>query len=344
MVVPIAEKACNYTVNGVNYTAEVTGVDFAQYNALYNQTFVSNASAGSFIPVADPSNTSLVIGASVAANFKIGQSLTLQIWNSTNELTPPFSPINILLNSYTGSVGAILPAVGGFNLGGPADSGIYMQMDNALAFFNSSTVSSIIVQLGVANPTQDQITNVTDTIETYFNNLVTVTSGTAILSTINSIFSIITVFIGAIAGISLVVAGIGIMNIQIVAILERTREIGILKAMGAKDRTILGAFLSETLFIGLIGAGLGILVGYALALVAGSVIGGLVSGGGGFGGIGGGAAARTAASSGITIMPVITISLLLEAVLFGVLVAVVFGLYPAWRASRLKPVEALRAE
>jgi putative ABC transport system permease protein len=340
------EYSCNYTTpSGASYAATVIGVNFTEYSELYS-AFEVNASDGGSIPFNEPGNESFVIGARVAqtdagvTNFNVGDLLTLK-FEYANLTTGP----NII-NNVTWPVCAIMPTIGGFSFGGPSDLDIFMQIDQAQAFFNTTSVSSIVVSLSEANPSTDLVTSITNLIEnsTSFGSDVTVTSGTSILTTINSIFSIIEVFIGAIAGISLVVAGIGIMNIQIVAILERTREIGILKAMGAKDRTVLSVFLSETLFIGLIGAGLGILIGYLLAIVGGSVIGGAVAGGGGFGGIGGGAAVRTASSASLTITPVLTIPLVFEAVLFGVLVAVVFGLYPALRASRLKPVDALRFE
>jgi putative ABC transport system permease protein len=142
--------------------------------------------------------------------------------------------------------------------------------------------------------------------------------------------------LAGIAAISLLVAGIGIMNIMIVSLMERTREIGILKALGMKSRTVLLVFLCESVIIGLIGAAVGIASGWVLANVVAIVFHG--GGGGMFMGNQG------AGTGGMTITPVLTPTVFLGALVFGVGVSVVFALYPAWRASKLKPVDALRYE
>ena len=105
------------------------------------------------------------------------------------------------------------------------------------------------------------ITNVSKLITDHFSNQVSVISSTAVLSLLTSIFSLLQLFLGGIAAISLLVAGIGIMNIMIVSLIERTREIGILKALGMKSRTVLTIFLGESVIIGLIGAVIGIVLG-----------------------------------------------------------------------------------
>jgi len=127
------------------------------------------------------------------------------------------------------------------------------------------------------------------------------------------------------------------MNIMIVSLMERTREIGVLKALGMKSRTVLLIFLCESAIIGLIGAGIGIAAGWSLA----NVVSRLGLGNGGFSGFGG---SQAAATGGLTITPVLTPALFIGAFAFGVIVSVIFALYPAWRASRLKPVQALRYE
>jgi putative ABC transport system permease protein len=118
------------------------------------------------------------------------------------------------------------------------------------------------------------------------------------------------------------------MNIMIVSLIERTREIGILKALGMKSRTVLTIFLGESVIIGLMGAVIGIVAGWFLAIVTASVLGSGVFGGGG----------------GFMITPLLTPEVLIGALGFGIGVSVIFALYPAWRASKLKPVEALRYE
>jgi len=142
------------------------------------------------------------------------------------------------------------------------------------------------------------------------------------IETASSITGILTIFLGGIAGISLLVGGIGIMNIMLVSVIERTKEIGLRKALGASKTTILSQFLMESLLISLLGGVLGILGGWGISALVGVL----------------------AASSNILLNPIIDINSVLMATLFSAAVGIFFGLYPANRASSLEPVEALRSE
>ena len=312
-----------YIENSSGYTrivSSILGVDFSQYADAYPTTFVS---ASGSIPL-NPSDTDVVIGARVSDprlnnTVFIGANAEINLtW--TNNTRVPF--VN---ETYTANVVAVLERIGGFGLGGPSDTAVYVPLSQAEKFFGTDQADMIIVKLKSSDPATVEATS--KAITDYFGNQVSVISSTAVQSLLTTIFSTISVFLGGIAAISLLVAGIGIMNIMIVSLIERTREIGILKALGMKSRTVLYIFLTESVIIGLIGAAVGIISGWALANAVSLFLG--------RGGIIG---------SALTITPILTPEVLLGALAFGVGISVVFALYPAWRASKLKPVDALRYE
>lgn len=137
------------------------------------------------------------------------------------------------------------------------------------------------------------------------------------LESINKITGIITLVIGAIAAISLLVGGIGVMNIMFVSVTERTREIGIRKAIGAKRKDILMQFLVESVIVSGIGGIIGTIIGVGLAFIV---------------------------SSFIKIPPGVSISTISIAWVFSAGVGIFFGIYPANKASKLDPIDALRYE
>jgi putative ABC transport system permease protein len=309
-------------------TAYVVGVDFAAYSEIYGSTFV--AESGEIVP--NPDNDTVVVGKRVSDRWENGtlvcnvDDAVEIIWTNTT-VRPPKN------ETYTVTVAAVLKEIGGLSLTGPSDFAVYIPLGQAQSLFGTDECDRIIVKL--ANEDSATIEAVSKAIEDAFSGQVSVTSSTAILNTISSIFSTIELFLAGIAAISLLVAGVGIMNIMIVSLMERTREIGILKALGMKSRTVLAIFLSEAVIVGLMGAIFGIGLGWVLANVAARVF------------TGGGFAAATgqrAASGGFVITPVLTPTVLLGAFGFGIAVSVIFAIYPAWRASKLKPVDALRYE
>jgi putative ABC transport system permease protein len=174
-------------------------------------------------------------------------------------------------------------------------------------------------------------------IETYYSTNVRVISPGQILSSIQSITGQLTLFLGSIGAVSLFVATVGIVNTMYVSVMERTREIGILKAIGYRPKQIMSMFLSEAALTGAIGALCGLALGYAISFLMGGMLGGI--GGVRIGGPGGGAG-----GTGAAIQPVFSTELILFSLVFPVLLAIAAGLYPAWRASKMNAVVALKYE
>ncbi len=142
------------------------------------------------------------------------------------------------------------------------------------------------------------------------------------LSTASTITNVLTIFLGGVAAISLLVGGIGIMNIMLVSVTERTREIGLRKAVGAHKADIMVQFLAESAVLSLVGGVIGIILGYSIAIIVSQI----------------------AKANNANITPSIGIDIILIATLFSTAVGLFFGLYPANRAANLEPVEALRYE
>ncbi len=296
----------------------LTGINFTAFQQIYPTTFVA---ASGTVP-SNPSNTDMVVGSRVSNLRNNGT-----IFIASNDEVTVTTKVPFVNETYTAHVTGVLGSIGGFSIGGPSDTGVYIPLAQAEQQFGSSQASEIIVKLKSSD--QATIDAVSKAITNQFGGEVSVISSTAVVSLLSTIISTISLFLGGIAAISLLVAGVGIMNIMIVSLIERTREIGILKALGMKSRTVLGIFLTESAIIGLIGAVVGIVLGWGLANVVSLFLGrgGLIGGGG-----------------ALSIKPVLTPEVLLMALGFGIGVSIIFALYPAWRASKLKPVDALRYE
>lgn len=177
---------------------------------------------------------------------------------------------------------------------------------------SSDAMDSAVQQIATVLRLRHRITSTDD---------FTVTSQEATIETLQATTNTFVVFLGAIASISLLVGGIGIMNIMLVSVTERTREIGIRKAMGAKRRDILLQFVSEATLLSLGGGGIGVLLGLVLSrLLNGRSLGGQTF--------------HTAFSGDIAVL----------ALVVSAAIGLFFGIYPAFRAARLHPIEALRYE
>lgn len=195
---------------------------------------------------------------------------------------------------------------------------VFIPVSTGLTSIGLKTISEIVVQAKSDQSVNQAVSAVTRVMNRRhpIRNF-SVTKDTAFLTTINKTLSTITTFLSGLAAISLLVGGIGIMNIMLVTVTERFREIGIRKALGARDGDILVQFLAESVLLALLGGAIGV----GLSAVASHLIGKLA----GF-------------PAGLTVGSVVL------AIGFSVGVGIVFGVLPALRASRLMPAEALRTE
>lgn len=178
----------------------------------------------------------------------------------------------------------------------------------------------------VSSSTVESVTDFADQVEEYMNNefyaqndeyQISATTMSSVTNSMNDMISNVSVAIAFIAGISLLVGGIGVMNIMLVSITERTREIGTRKALGAKNSSIRLQFIIESMILCLIGGILGIIMGLVLGSVAASLLG---------------------VSASAPFMAIV------GSVLFSMAIGVFFGYYPANKAAKMNPIEALRFE
>jgi len=170
------------------------------------------------------------------------------------------------------------------------------------------------IQVKVEDP--DTINQISDEIEETLEDVSVITSEAA-MSMVDSIIGTVEAVLGGIAGISLLVAGVGIINTMTVSVMERTREIGTLKAIGARSSDILFLFLTEAVMTGIAGGTIGAVFGFILSTIVGEYVG---------------------------VVAEVSLNLGVITLLFAVITCVVSGIYPAWRAAQLHPVDALRSE
>jgi putative ABC transport system permease protein len=328
LVIPIIQS--NVRVHGAQGVKafSLVGVDPAQFSELVNNYKIdqgrlfqslsySEVTAGAYVyQPQDMTTPFLNIGQSVTIEFGLVKTSTKII-----SISGSLQPYGMTLIS--------------------VDNSLFMSLQGVSSLLGRSSFTSIYLKTVDANSVDAVISN----IKAYYGTTVNIISLKAITQIVSSITGLLGVLLGAIAGISLFVAAIGIANIMFVSVVERTREIGILKALGFKSRNVLAIFLSEAAMLGLIGGILGILLGsglsYLIPVIISSGFGSFSSTGGG--GISGGFGGSSEFGS-FSYSPVISPEIVLLVFLFAIGVSLAAGYYPARRASKMDPVVALRAD
>jgi len=305
-VSPEYSRRAQVTAGSNNTNTSITGVE-----AIYASIHKVSVSEGQFISDNDNAKQAkvAVIGPTTASNLfnsntdPVGQSIRIQ--------GQAFKIIGVTVSK------------GGTGFGN-ADDVIYIPLSTAMnSLFGSVSVTSVVVQAkssNVMNAAEDEVGyllldrhKISDPTQADF----TIISQNDILSTVSSVTGTFTALLSGIAAISLIVGGIGIMNIMLVTVTERTREIGLRKALGAKKKDIIAQFLIESIILTFAGGVIGMMVGVAASFGISKVI---------------------------SLPFTIAISSIALAVGVSGAIGVIFGWYPAQKAANLQPIEALRYE
>lgn len=311
-VAPEVDSFGQLVYQGNNVNARVLGI-----TPEYLDASTVTTDSGDFISESNVTAKSLVacLGSTVAETLFQGEDPVGQ---------------TIRINNVPFKVSCVMQAQGGTGFQS-LDNQVYVPLTTALTRLGRSTqfrgsTGVSVINIKIADTTQsdaitEQIGDILREKHRVTEDDFTVTSQEDVLSAATSVTDTLTIFLGGIAAISLIVGGIGIMNIMMVSVTERTREIGIRKAVGAKRRDVLLQFMTEAMVLSLFGGLIGTILGWAIATLSGSV------------------------SLGSTqITPVVDTSAIILAVGFSMAIGLFFGIYPALRASALRPIQALRYE
>ena len=262
--------------------------------------------------------TSAFLGGRVYRRSEVIASSRVVMLGSTvvDELFPATDPVgrDIDINGQRFTVIGHVAAQGG-SLTGDQDNQVYMPVTTAQRLLGTTDIQTIVVKVENAEDINQVKARIQQTLRPIFGEEFSTFTQEETLGLLNTLLGTLTVMLAGIAGISLLVGGIGIMNIMLVSVSERTREIGIRKAVGAKTYDIMSQFVIEAIMLSVAGGAIGVGIGWL-----------------------GAAGLEEFVPTQVTGWAVAL------AFFFSAAVGVFFGVYPAYRASRLDPIEALRYE
>jgi putative ABC transport system permease protein len=315
-VAPSSSSRLQLIVGSENFNAQVTGTtpEYMEINNL-------KIAAGSFFSEAEYEN-----GSKVAV---IGSNVAETLFGETSPIGQKMRMGNIIV-----TVIGVLESKGGMM--NSSDDGVFIPL-TALQQTVAQTrttrgehvVSSISLTVSDANKTDQVVNDITSLLRTRHHlgtnedDDFNIQSMEDIVETMKETSNTLTILLGSIAAIALLVGGIGVMNIMLVSVLERTREIGIRKALGAKQRDIWIQFLLEAIFLTFTGGIIGVVIGWGFSYLVPTLASQMGMG---------------------TFKTLVTTDIIVLAVSVSVGIGLFFGFYPAWNASRLNPIEALRSE
>jgi len=313
-----------------------TAVNFTDFINVFPDRFTFETGG----PPEQGRNDTIVMGYKVnhpneteTAFAKADDDVTVSVTRTEKIPTYPF--VRSIIENHTFTVAGTLQKKGTPGLTN-FDYWVFIPLSTAREIYKTSESDLIFVK--VSNP--DYSEQIAKDIEALFPPYqISILVPLTFIRQVNYIVNIIQLFLTSIASISLLVAGIGIMNIMTVSVMERTREIGIMKAIGAKNITILTIFLAETALIGILGGLIGVPTGYGLSYLLSYGVSNFMGGQNQQGTV-----FQTPETQRLMVSPIFSLWWAVGAIIFGVIICILFGLYPARKAAKLNPVEALRYE
>jgi len=314
-----SERIGAFTVGAVNFT---------EIQTMFPERF--RIAAGDFPSSED--NDTIVFGYKAAtrngtAVVSIGENVTLTM--------------NLTINGYPVTVNRTLRVAAILQEGGTSgitnfDYWAFIPTNTAIQILHGEYYQIILVQVSDPKVSEQVAKDIEGKFDPY---TISILVPSTFMQQVDNILSLLQIFLMSIGAISLLVAGIGIMNIMTVSVMERTREVGILKAIGAKSQTVLSMFLAEATLIGVAGGFIGIFSGYGLSYAMAYLLSIFIQPQ---------QQQNTLFSAPgrkpLTISPIFTPEWTVAAFVFAIVICIIFGLYPARKAAKLDPVKALHYE